>query len=646
MRTAGPGWRPAPGTLPDAPGAYRFRDPDGRVIYVGKARSLRSRVSSYFAGPAGQHPRTQALMTTAAGVDWFATTTEVEALQLEYAWIKEFNPRFNVRYRDDKSYPFLAVTMGDELPRVLVTRGRRSPQTRVFGPYPHAWAIRETTDQLLRVFGVRSCSDTVLRRHRLLGRPCLLGDIGRCAAPCVGRVDAAEHRRLAESFCQVLAGGAAPHLRDLQTAMAAAAEAQEYERAARLRDQVGALTRVVERNAVVLPEGTDADLIAVAGDELEAALRVLHVRGGRIRGERSHIVDRGATQTDGDLIRAFLVEAYAESHESLPAEVLVSADPGDPALIQWLAGLRGSSVDLRVPRRGDKRALLAMTAENAAAALAAHRLRRAGDLTVRGQALAEVQTALGMAEAPLRIEAVDISQHAGADVVASLVVFEDGAPQRSAYRNYTITGAVDDCGAIREVVRRRFTGSAATRYPPSLLVVDGGPAQADAAAAEIAALELPHRPTVIGLAKRLEEVWPAGAGDPIILPRTGEGLYLLQRIRDEAHRVAHRHHGRRRSAGLRRSALDSVAGLGPSRRAALLRRFGSVAAIRRADPAALAAVPGIGPGLAARISEALTGTDSRGHSLPSASAGVPTKGARDAAVSAEPLTEERAQHGS
>lgn len=599
-------WRPAPSSIPESPGTYRFWDGADRVIYVGKAKSLRPRVSSYFTGPAGRHPRTQALLTAAVRVDWFATTTEVEALQLEYAWIKEFTPRFNVRYRDDKSYPFLAVTMGEEYPRVLVTRARRSPRTRVFGPYPHAWAIRETTDQLQRVFGVRSCSDVVMNRHRLLGRPCLLGDIGRCAAPCIDRVDAAEHRRLAEGFCQVMAGGAEPHLRRLRSEMDAAAAELAYERAARLRDQVAALSRVVERNSVVLADGVDADVIAVAGDELSAAVRVLHIRGGRIRGERSHVVDRGATGTDGELIRAMLVEIYADGGDP-PPTVLTSVDPMDESLTAWLTGQRGGRVAVRVPRRGNKAALMAMAADNAAAALASHRLRRAGDLTLRSQALAELQTTLTLAEAPLRIEAIDISQHAGDAVVASLVVFEDGLPLRSAYRSYTIAGpATDDLSGVREVVRRRFTGTAAGRYPPGLLVVDGGPAQAAAAAAELERLGV-SAPPVVGLAKRLEEVWPAGAADPVILPRTSEGLYLLQRIRDEAHRRAHRHHGRRRSADLRVSVLAEVPGVGPARRARLLAHFGSVAAIARANPEEIARVPGIGPDLASRIRDVAAG---------------------------------------
>jgi excinuclease ABC subunit C len=632
-------YRPAPGSIPDSPGVYRFRDAHGRVVYVGKAKSLRSRLSSYFQDLAHLHPRTQTMVTTAAGVDWTVVSTEVEALQLEYAWIKEFDPRFNVRYRDDKSYPSLAVTLSEQFPRVTVMRGAKKKGVRYFGPYAHAWAIRETVDLLLRVFPVRTCSNGVFRRQHQAGRPCLLGYIDKCSAPCVGRVSAREHRELAEDFCDFMAGSTATYVRRLDKEMQVAAANQEYERAARLRDDLKALERALEKNAVVLGDGTDADVIALADDPLEAAVQVFHVRGGRIRGQRGFVVDKVEDVTTGDLVEQLLLRLYGgEAGESVPRELLVPALPEDAAaLTGWLEQRRGARVDLRVPVRGDKRALLETVGRNAAQALALHKTKRASDLTTRGRALREVQEGLGLDEAPLRIECFDVSNLQGEAVVASMVVFEDGLPRRSEYRRFSVRGVLgqDDVASVYEVVSRRFRryleDSAALgerdvasavapvadpatgrrpkfAYPPQLVVVDGGPPQVAAAARALADLGIDVGAggiAVCGLAKRLEEVWLPGEDHPVVLPRASEGLYLLQRVRDEAHRFAIAFHRQKRSRTMTASALDDVPGLGETRRRTLLKHFGSLKRLRAASVTEVAAVPGIGPRTAAAVVAAL-----------------------------------------
>ena len=452
-------YRPEPGAVPDAPGVYRFRDPEGRVVYVGKAKSLRNRLNSYFQDLAGLHQRTQTMVTTASSVEWTVVGTEVEALQLEYSWIKEFDPRFNVRYRDDKSYPFLAVTLNEEYPRVQVMRGAKRKGVRYFGPYAHAWAIRETVDLLLRVFPVRTCSNGVFTRARQSGRPCLLGYIDKCSAPCVDRVSAEEHRRIAEDFTAFMAGQTGAHLKRLEREMRAAASAQDYERAARLRDDMRALERAVERSAVVLGDGTDADVVAVAEDVLEAAVQVFYVRGGRVRGQRGWVVDRVEDLDTPGLVEHFLQQVYGgETGDAVPREVLVPAVPDDvDAVESWLSGLRGATVRVRVPQRGDKRALLETVEQNAKNALALHKTRRASDLSARSAALEELQAALGLREAPLRIECYDVSHHQGDETVASMVVFEDGLARKSDYRHFKVrTPGVDDVAAMHEVVARRF----------------------------------------------------------------------------------------------------------------------------------------------------------------------------------------------
>jgi excinuclease ABC subunit C len=659
-------YRPAPGTIPDQPGVYRFRDERGRVVYVGKAKSLRQRLNSYFSDLGSLHPRTRQMVTTAAGVEWTVVSTEVEALQLEYSWIKEFDPRFNVRYRDDKSYPSLAVTLYEEFPRLQVMRGAKKRGVRYFGPYAHAWAIRETLDLLLRVFPARTCSAGVFKRAGQIGRPCLLGYIGKCSAPCVGRVSAEEHRRIVEDFCDFMAGKTDLMLRRLEKEMAEASANLEFERAARLRDDVGALRRAMEKQAVVLGDGTDADVVAFAQDALEAAVQVFHVRGGRVRGQRGWVVDKVEDVGTGELVEQFVTQVYGGDYaEDVPREVLVPELPAaTEALTEWLRLQRGGRVSLRVPQRGDKRALLETVARNAEQAFAQHKLKRATDLTARSQALAEIQDALGLDTAPLRIECFDVSHVQGTNVVASMVVFEDGLPRKSEYRRFAIRGtrrggADPDRGElveggdvdwIREAVRRRMaryldermdTGEEADdagglaegegdpaaapqgrpgpldpqtgrprkfAYPPNLLVVDGGAPQVAAAADALASLGI-EDVALCGLAKRLEEVWLPGEDQPLILPRASEGLYLLQRVRDEAHRFAITYHRQKRSRAMTTSALDGVPGLGETRKKALLTRFGSLKRLRSASVEDIMAVPGVGRRTAEAVSAALRRPD-------------------------------------
>ncbi|KAA8877236.1 excinuclease ABC subunit UvrC [Nocardia colli] len=661
-------YRPKPGTIPVEPGVYKFRDAHRQVIYVGKAKSLRSRLNSYFADVASLHPRTRQMVTTAASVEWTVVSTEVEALQLEYNWIKEFDPRFNVRYRDDKSYPVLAVTLNEEFPRLFVYRGARKKGVRYFGPYAHAWAIRETLDLLLRVFPARTCSNGVFKRHNQIGRPCLLGYIDKCSAPCIGRVSADEHRQIVEDFCDFLAGRTDRMVRQLERRMQDAAEDLDFENAARLRDDVQALRRALEKQAVVLGTGTDADVIAFATDELEAAVQIFHVRDGRVRGQRGWVVDKSGDAIDAPeagselsvLVEQFLTQFYgeqvavAELGESeqpatvVPREVLVPELPADTDQLQeWLSNLRGSAVQLRVPQRGDKKALAETVQRNAMEALQQHKLKRAGDLTSRSAALQAIQDALELDSAPLRIECVDISHVQGTDVVASLVVFEDGLARKSEYRHYTIKeaagdGRSDDVGSIREVTRRRFyklqkerdliaaedleaenaddTADLLSRpgidpntgrprkfaYPPNLYVVDGGAPQVAAAAEVLDELGITDV-AVIGLAKRLEEVWVPGESDPVIMPRNSEALFLLQRVRDEAHRFAITFHRSKRSRRMTASALDSVPGLGAARRTALVTHFGSVAKLKQATVEEITEVPGIGLATAKAVLAALQG---------------------------------------
>ncbi|WP_395572601.1 excinuclease ABC subunit UvrC [Streptomyces sp. BK79] len=669
-------YRPRPGEIPDSPGVYRFRDEHRRVIYVGKAKSLRQRLANYFQDLANLHPRTRTMVTTAASVEWTVVSTEVEALQLEYSWIKEYDPRFNVKYRDDKSYPYLAVTMNEEFPRVQVMRGHKKKGVRYFGPYGHAWAIRDTVDLLLRVFPVRTCSAGVFKNAARTGRPCLLGYIGKCSAPCVERISAEDHRELAEEFCDFMAGRTGTYLRRLERRMADAAEEMEYERAARLRDDIGALKKAMEKSAVVLADATDADLIAVAEDELEAAVQIFHVRGGRVRGQRGWVTDKVEEITTGALVEHALQQLYGEeTGDAVPKEVLVPAlpDPVEPVQ-QWLTDRRGSGVSLRIPQRGDKKALMETVQRNAQQALVLHKTKRASDLTTRSRALEEIADALGLDSAPLRIECYDISHLQGDDVVASMVVFEDGLARKSEYRRFQIKGfrGQDDVRSMHEVITRRFRrylaekertgewadgeertsptgatgtgpsapdsqvamdGRAATdgpaaedgefliegpalkdddgrpkrfAYPPQLVVVDGGRPQVAAAQRALDELGIDDI-AVCGLAKRLEEVWLPGDDDPVVLPRTSEGLYLLQRVRDEAHRFAITYQRAKRSKRFRAGPLDDVPGLGETRKQALIKHFGSVKKLRSATIDQICEVPGIGRKTAETVAVALAG---------------------------------------
>ncbi|MFT4262083.1 MAG: excinuclease ABC subunit UvrC [Nocardioides sp.] len=624
-------YRPKAGEIPTSAGVYKFRDPSGRVIYVGKAKNLRARLSSYFQDLAGLHPRTATMVTTAASVEWTVVNTEVEALQLEYSWIKEFHPRFNVKYRDDKSYPWLAVTISDEFPRVMVGRGAKRRGTRYFGPYGHAWAIRETVDVLLRVFPMRSCSNGVFKRSQQVGRPCLLGYIDKCAAPCVGNVSAEDHRAIVEDFCDFLGGRTTAIQRRIEREMHEAAEELEFERAARLRDDLGAIQRALEKQAVVLGDGADADVIALAEDPLEVAVQIFHVRGGRIRGQRGWVADRVEAGGTDKLVEDFLLQLYAGvdpadegDRGAIPREILVPALPPEAeALEQLLSEIRGSRVGIRVPQRGDKRTLMETVARNAGQTLALHKTRRASDLTTRSQALEEIEQALDLPEAPLRIECYDISHLQGTEIVASMVVFEDGLARKSEYRRFIIRGqdGSDDVKAMHEVITRRFrrllddqanateidpeTGRPGKfSYSPGLVVVDGGAPQVAAAVRALEELGIDDVP-VCGLAKRLEEVWVPGEEDPVILPRSSEGLYLLQRLRDEAHRFAITHHRNRRSKSMVESMLDDVPGMGEVRRRTLMKHFGSLRKLRAASVEEIAAVPGIGPVTAAAIKAAV-----------------------------------------
>ncbi|MFJ9816405.1 excinuclease ABC subunit UvrC [Streptomyces sp. NPDC101151] len=642
-------YRPRPGEIPDSPGVYRFRDEHRRVIYVGKAKSLRQRLANYFQDLANLHPRTRTMVTTAASVEWTVVSTEVEALQLEYSWIKEYDPRFNVKYRDDKSYPYLAVTMNEEFPRVQVMRGHKKKGVRYFGPYGHAWAIRDTVDLLLRVFPVRTCSAGVFKNAARTGRPCLLGYIGKCSAPCVGRITPEDHGDLAEDFCDFMAGRTGTYLRRLEKQMMEAAEEMEYERAARLRDDIEALKKAMEKNAVVLADATDADLIAVAEDELEAAVQIFHVRGGRVRGQRGWVTDKVEEVTTGALVEHALQQLYGEeTGDAVPKEVLVPALPEPVEPVQeWLTGRRGSNVSLRIPQRGDKKALMETVERNAQQALALHKTKRASDLTTRSRALEEIAEALDLDSAPLRIECYDISHLQGDDVVASMVVFEDGLQRKSEYRRFQIKGFAgqDDVRSMHEVITRRFRRYLAEKektgewadgeetltdgentltdgdpfavslkddegrpkkfaYPPQLVVVDGGQPQVAAARRALDELGIDDI-AVCGLAKRLEEVWVPGEDDPVVLPRTSEGLYLLQRVRDEAHRFAITYQRTKRAKRFRAGPLDEVPGLGETRKQALIKHFGSVKKLRSATIEQIQEVPGIGRKTAETIAAAL-----------------------------------------
>ncbi len=609
-------FRPKTSEIPTRPGVYRFFDEKRRVLYVGKAKNLRARLQSYFAPVDSLQERTRRMVLSAVDVDWTIVKTEFEALQLEYTWIKEFNPPFNVRFKDDKSYPYLAVSLSEKMPRVFVTRNRDLKGVRYFGPYTQAWAIRQTLDTLLRVYPIRSCSTGVYNVAKRSNRPCLLADIGKCSAPCVSRVSEAEHLEIAKDLVGFMNGMDPKQVEMLQDRMEKASEAQNYELAARLRDNIGALETVLEKSTVVFSDLTDADLFGVAHDELAAAVSLFSVRGGRIRGVRSWVVDKEIEQPLEELVRQIILFAYSSKvgveAPTVPKEILVPALPEDASeLERFLEDSRGSAVSLRIPRRGDKAALAGTALENAEYSLSLYKTRRIADFTSRSEALNALARSLQLPEAPLRIECYDVSHLSGSSIVASMVVLEDGLPKKSQYRQFNIDAAVDDTDAIFQVLSRRLRylrdpeslDDGRFSYLPSLIVVDGGAGQVAAAARAIAQSPVPGL-SVCGLAKRLEEVWVPGSNFPVILPRGSEELFLLQRIRDESHRFALTASRKKRSSTIS-STLMEIPGLGEKRVTALLRRFGSAKRLKLATQEEISDVAGIGPSLAKEILDRL-----------------------------------------
>ncbi len=629
-----------PAAIPDAPGSYQFKDADGRVIYVGKARSLRSRLSNYFQDPRHLHPRTAQLVATAASVEWIVVASDVEAIMLEYNLIKTHRPRFNVRLVDDKSYPYLAVTVGDEWPKAVVMRGARRKDTRYFGPYAHAYAIRETLDLLLRSFPIRTCSDAKMHRHELLGRPCLLYHIERCSAPCVGAVTPEEYGRLVGELMGFLEGDTKPIVQRLESEMRQAADDLEFERAARLRDRLAAVRLAVERQQMVTDTPEDLDAVAIVDDDLVAAVQVFHVRRGRVVGRHGFILEKVEPLTPPQLLARVLEQHYGGTPLGVPKELLVPEMPEDAeTYAAWLSELRGGPVRLRVPLRGRKRELLDTARQNASEQLNRHRLRRSSDLTSRAVALEELQAALGMTEAPLRIECYDMSHLQGTDYVGSMVVFEDGLPKRSDYRHFKVSAVQgnDDYGAMHEVLTRRLRhllgrdgsrgddeeaegggepedgsedaaqlrhGDAGVAleaigrrrrpsrfaYPPQLLLLDGGKGQLGVGVKVLEELGLSDKIAIASLAKQLEEVFVPGRPDPVVVPRDSEAIYLLQQARDEAHRFAITYHRKLRKRRMTRGALDGIAGLGPTRRKRLADEMGGVRAVQAATLADLQAI--------------------------------------------------------
>jgi len=616
--------RPRPEAIPDRPGVYLFRDRDGRVIYVGKAISLRKRTASYFQPMRNLHPRTAAMVEASSALEWMLVSGEVEALQLEYNLIKQHRPRYNVRYRDDKSYPWLAVPIGDEIPRPRVERGRKRKGTRYFGPYAHAYAIRETLDLLLRTFPMRTCSGGVFERQRRLGRPCILYDINKCSGPCVGHISPEDHRRIVEDFIVFMEGRTRPTLQRLEAEMREAAEQLNFELAARLRDQLASVRKAMERQQMVSSTPEDFDIAAFAEDDLEAAVQVFFVRHGRVVGRRGFVVDKVEALDTPALAATFVQQLYGERADEVPREVLLPVEPeGAGALRAWLAGIRGGPVDFRVPRRGEKRALLETVAANAREAFAGHKLKRASDFDARARGLKELQEVLDLPEAPLRIECYDISNLQGNQVVGSMVVFEDGLARKSEYRRFEIRSVEgqDDVASLHEVLTRRLARLASERaepptddegkrrkfaYPPNLIVIDGGRPQLAAALEAVRASASPELP-VVSLAKRMEEVYLPGSPDPVVIPRTSEALYLLQRVRDEAHRFAIGYHRKLRGRSMTRSVLDGIPGVGETRRRQLVRHFGSARRAAQASLEELEQVPGLGPQLAKVVYDHLHG---------------------------------------
>ncbi len=589
--------RPPAGSIPDAPGSYQFRDADGRVIYVGKAKSLRSRLSNYFQNPGNLHVRTAQMVATAASVEWIQVDNEVEALMLEYNLIKEHRPRFNVRLVDDKSYPYLAVSLDDEWPRPRVMRGRKRKGTRYFGPYAHAYAIRDTLDSLLRTFPVRTCSDNKLERHKKLGKPCLLFHIEKCSGPCVGEVSREQYRSMVSDLCQFFDGDTEPVILRLENSMRQAAEELEFEQAARLRDRIATVKKAVAKQQMVGDNNDDLDVIGMAADDLEALVFIFVVRKGRVVGRRSFVIDLVEDLDEHELIDKVLEGLYDEEPlQGMPKAVLVPTEPSQTALYEeWLSMLRGSNVAIRVPQRGDKRELLATVTKNAEEEFTRHRMKRASDHNSRARALNELKEWLDLPAAPLRIECFDMSHLQGTDYVGSMVVVEDGLANRREYRRFKIktVDQNDDFAAMEEVVRRRLTAykedlgrpiseRGKFQYPPQLLVVDGGKGQLTSAIKVLEELDLMDTIPVASLAKRFEEVYLPYRPEPVRIPRQSEALYMLQRLRDESHRFAISYHRNLRGKRMTVSVLDDIPGLGPTRKQRLLDELGGITKVRRA----------------------------------------------------------------
>ena len=629
-------YRPKPGEIPTGPGVYRFRDADRRVLYVGKAKNLRARLSNYFAPLYSLHERTRRMVLSAASVEWTVVASDVEALNLEITWINELKPPFNVRFKDDKSYPYLVVTLADEAPRAMVSRKRGIPGARYFGPYPKMWAVTDMLEILIKLFPIRTCKDSDYRRAMATGKPCFAGQIGRCFGPCSGKVTIEEHRANVDRFVAFMQNQDPRIVRDLEREMHASSAVQDYETAARKRDQLQAATAFFEKSAVVLGDRVDLDVFGIEHDELAAAVHLFMVRGGRIRGERSWTVDKELDVPLGELVDVVVQNAYGD--DLTPArEVVVPELPDDAeALETWLGGLAGRNVQLRVAQRGAKAQLLATATQNAKQSLMLYKTRRSADFTTRSRALEDIQEALGMADAPLRIECYDVSHLSGTNIVASMVVFEDGLARKDEYRRFTIPSSTDDTDSIHQVLTRRLAylarpaddeasdqaapsastgadapdGDAADApvvserrrkfaYRPNLLVVDGGQPQVAAAARalEESGVEGIY---LCGIAKRLEEIWTPDADFPVILPRNSDALFLFQRVRDEAHRFAITHQRQRRKRDIS-TVLSEIPGLGPARVRELLKHFGSVKRLRGAGESEIAEVKGIGPGLAATV---------------------------------------------
>ena len=632
-------YRPKAGEIPTSPGVYRFRDIAGRILYVGKAKNLRARLSNYFAPLTSLHERTRRMVTTATSVEWTVVGSEFEALQLEFSWIKEFNPPFNVQFRDDKSYPYLAITLADDVPRVLITRNRSIPGARYFGPYTKVWAIRETLDLLLKVFPMRSCSDATYRRAEQTGRPCLLGEIGKCSAPCVGRIGKEDHKAIALDFASFMAGNDSQFVADLSQRMKHASDVLDYEAAAKFRDQLTAIDTVLSKNNVVLPDTVDADLFGIAHDELAAAVQLFSVRGGRIRGVRSWVVDKELDLPEPELVETVVHNAYQqtssrqrdmEGNLTPPRLVVVPSLPDDAVeLERLLTELRADSgdrgrVSMRVAQRGDLAQLAETVKRNAQSALASYKTRRSSDFVARSQALADIQEALGMRDAPLRMECFDVSHLSGTNIVASMVVFEDGLPKKDQYRRFSIPESADDTESIYQTLSRRLARMedehAVTEeeefpqskkkfaYRPNLLIVDGGQPQVQAAVKALREAGIdpvaPGGIALCGIAKRLEEIWLPDSDFPVILPRNSDALFLFQRIRDEAHRFAITFQRQKRKTDIN-SVLSEIPGLGPARVREILRHFGSVARLRSASAEQIIEVRGIGTVIAEEIVERL-----------------------------------------